>query len=143
MRLDYLCDFTLAYDEPGLTLVRPFAGHEGQGFGTGTGQVTGQRLSGTLRWANYPRMADDGVLLPDVRGVIATEAGPVLFEFRGHSVPTSPGADRRAVTAAVGFRAGHDEHRWLNHIVAVHEGFIDFATMSMSFPTYVCVTDAV
>lgn len=141
MRLEHLCDFSLEYDALGVALVRPYAGHEGQGFGTGTGRVTGERLSGDVRWANYPRMADDGVFLPDVRGVIATHAGPVLFEFRGHSVPVAPGSVRRAVTAAVAFRAGDDDHRWLNHVVAVHEGFIDFTTMTMSFPTFVCVAD--
>lgn len=87
MRLEYLCDLTLDYDEHGLLLLKPFAGHEGQAFGSGMGRAEGERLHGPVRWANYPRMRDDGVLMPDVRGVVDTEEGPVLFELRGYSLP--------------------------------------------------------
>lgn len=69
---------TLEYDEHGITLVRPFGGHEGQAYGGGTGRVEGERLSGEVRWSNYPRMT-------------------------------------------------------------VHDGTIDFTTMSTRFPVYVCI----
>lgn len=138
MQLEPLGTFDLAYDADGLTLVRPFAGHEAQGYGTGTGTFTGERISGSIRWANYPRMRDDGVLMPDVRGVISTSAGPVLFEFHGYSVGTEH-PTKRLVTSALVFRTDVEEHRWLNEAIAVHDGWIDFADMTTSFPTYLCV----
>ena len=143
MRLELLTTFTLAYDTGGLLLVRPFAGSEAQGFGTGTGEAVGERLHGPIRWSNYPRMNDAGVLMPDARGVITTDGGPVLFEFRGYSIGATPDAPRRTVTAAVTFRTEVDEHRWLNTAIAVHDGTIDFTTMTTEFPTYVCVPTSV
>lgn len=142
MRLEPLCTITLSYDADGLTLVRPFAGHEAQGFGTGTGRAVGERLSGPIRWANYPRMSDEGVLMPDVRGIISTEEGAVLFAFQGYSVAPTPDATLRTVTAAVTFRTSSEAHRWLNTTIAVHDGTIDFSTMATKFPTYVCVPTA-
>ena len=141
MRLEPLCVFSLSYDEDGLSLLRPFAGHEGQGFGTGVGEVVGDRLAGTVRWSNFPRMADDGVLMPNVRGVVSTDAGPVLFGFRGYSLPPEGATAVRSVVATVFFRAEVPEHRWLNHVIAVHEGSIDFADMTTRFPTFVCVPE--
>lgn len=142
MKLEPLCVFSLSYDSDGLTIVRPFAGHEGQGFGSGVGEATGDRLAGPIRWSNFPRMSDDGVLMPNARGIISTDAGPVLFGFRGYSLPAPAGQTRRAVTATIFFRAESDEHRWLNHAIAVHEGAIDFADMTTRFPAFVCIPDA-
>ena len=139
MKLEHLCEISLSYDDHGLTLIRPFAGHEAQGYGTGSGTVTGERLSGPLRWSNYPRGTDSGVLMPDVRGIITTDDGPVLFEFHGYSLPPDPGSQIRSVTAAITFRTDSDKHRWLNTALVVHEGSIDFATMTATFPAYVCV----
>ena len=141
MRLEPLCEFQLAYDEHGLTLIAPFAGHEGQGFGTGAGEVTGARLFGPLRWSNYPRMSDDGVLHPDVRGVISTAEGPVLFEFHGNSVAVHPDDTTRQINASVVFRTQAESHRWLNHALVVQEGAIDFTTMTTRLPTFVCLPD--
>ena len=142
MRLEPLCTITLSYDSHGLTLVRPFGGQEGQGFGTGTGEAIGDRLSGPIRWSNYPRMTDDGVLMPDVRGVIDTADGPVLIEFHGYSVAPSPDATVRTVTASITFRTESEPYRWLNKVIAVHDGTIDFETMATEFPTYICVPTA-
>lgn len=139
MRLEPLCVITLDYDDHGLTLVRPFAGQEGQAYGGGTGRVEGERLSGDVRWSNYPRMTDTGVMLPNVRGVIVTEEGPVLFKLQGYSVAPHEGATKRTVTASVNFRTESDAHRWLNQVIAVHDGTIDFTTWSTRFPTYVCI----
>ena len=41
------------------------------------------------------------------------------------------------------FRTEAEEHRWLNTAIAVHDGPIDFATMTAEFPTYVCTPTSV
>lgn len=139
MKLEHLCEISLSYDQDGLTFVRPFAGQEAQGYGTGSGTVTGERLSGPLRWANYPRRTDSGVLMPDVRGIITTDDGPVLFAFHGYSLMPEQGSSVRPVTSSITFRTESEAHRWLNTALAVHDGSIDFATMTATFPAYVCV----
>lgn len=138
VELEPLGTFRLRYDADGLTLVKPFAGHEAQGFGAGTGEIDGERLSGPIRWANYPRMRDDGVLMPDARGVIDAQGGPVLFELHGYSLATSVATTRRVV-ATINFRSEVERHRWLNDAIAVHEGSIDFTDMSTEFPAFICV----
>lgn len=77
--------------------------------------------------------------MPDARGLVATGDGPVLFEFHGYSVSPSPGANMRTVTASVVFRTESPSHRWLNTAIVVHDGTIDFTTMTTEFPTYICV----
>ena len=84
-------------------------------------------------------MTDTGVMMPDARGIISTEDGPVLFKLQGYSVVPFEGANRRSVTASVTFRTESDTHRWLNQVIAVHDGTIDFTTMSNRFPVYACV----
>ncbi|CAN5821188.1 hypothetical protein BH20CHL3_BH20CHL3_03860 [soil metagenome] len=54
MRLEYLCDMELVYQDAAglgakLLLIRPYGGEEGTGYGEGDGTVTGPRLQGTLR----------------------------------------------------------------------------------------------
>lgn len=78
MNIEELVELTLEYDGEDPVVLRPFGDHEGQGFGLGTGSAAG-RLTGDVRWANFPRRREDGVFLPDIRGVIATPEGPVLW----------------------------------------------------------------
>lgn len=141
MRLERLCEFRLSYDEHGFVLVAPFGGQEGQGYGTGTGAAFGDKLAGPVRWSNYPRLTDDGVFMPDLRGVITTPEGPVLFEIRGVSLPPEPGSTERKLTMSIVFRTQADEHKWLNHALAVQHGVIDAATRSIFLSTDVCVAE--
>jgi len=141
MHLEYLCEFVMSYDEHGFTVITPFAGQEGQGFGTGVGEAKGEKLSGPMRWSNYARMTDDGVFLPDVRGVVMTEEGPVLFELHGTSILPNPGDTMRNIAASVVLRAQADKHKWLNHSLVVQSGAIDFSTATVTVQTYVCSSD--
>jgi hypothetical protein len=136
MRFEYLCDIRLAYDEHMVVWVTPGGGEERQGFGMGAGEVVGG-LTGAVRWSNFPRLRGDGVPMPDVRGVIETAEGPVMFELRGYAERLQS-AGNRQVTASVHFKANADgPHAWLNHIVAIHEGHIT-PDGTTNFPTYVC-----
>ena len=60
----------------------PILGDEsGPGWGIGEGTVSGERLSGTIKWSNHPSLRSDGVALPDFRGVISTADGATLGGF--------------------------------------------------------------
>ena len=85
MRLDWLRDMDLAF-RGGFTLVRPYGGEEGAGYGEGRRAGDRPRLAGSIRWVNHPRRRSDGTMLPDVHGVITTdEGGSVLFAFAGRT----------------------------------------------------------
>ena len=77
MRLEHLCDMELVYQQTTLlddkfVLVQPYGGQEGTGYGEGDGIVTGERLTGTLRWVNQPHRRSDSTMLPNVHGIIRT-----------------------------------------------------------------------
>ena len=75
-------------------------GLEGLGFGRGDGTVTGE-ISGTVAWANYPRRREDGVWMPNLRGVITTADGSdLLIAVHGQSVQEKD-SGRRAILARV------------------------------------------
>lgn len=53
MRLEHLCDMQLVYRRESFgefALLRPYGGQEGRGYGEGDGIVTGEKLSGHVRW---------------------------------------------------------------------------------------------
>jgi hypothetical protein len=94
-----------------------------------------------VRCFNLPNVREDGVPLPCVHGVIETSGGPVLFEMHGYAGSLQNSGDR-PVTASVHFRADADgPHSWLNHVVAVHEGFIT-PESTARFPCYVCLPES-
>ncbi len=87
MRLIPLFDGELEFDEATEVGFATY-GDDGDWFGyvAGGGRVTGERLSGGLRWTNHPRRRADGVWLPDFQGVISTDDGvQILFSFRGYN----------------------------------------------------------
>ena len=139
MRIEELAELTLRYDGDDPVIVRPYGENERQAFGSGTGLATG-RLTGEVRWSNFPRRREDGVFLPDIRGVIATDDGPVLFELHGISLPPDE-RERRHLLGTVRFCTGVDAHRWLNDAVAVHEGSLDVDTGAIRLPVFVCRPD--
>lgn len=120
---------------------RPYAGKEGLGFGDGDGEVSGE-INGTLAWANYPRRREDGVWLPDVRGVIKTADGAeILVSVRGQSVAERAAGERRAILARVELTTDAAAYRWLNTCFLVGEGEIDEAGEEAWITAYVCVSD--
>jgi hypothetical protein len=66
------------------------AGIEGRGFLLAEGRSTG-RLSARYRAANFPPKRADGALVPELRGVLETDDGVILFEWQGLAVPTDSG----------------------------------------------------
>lgn len=126
MRLTHLCDIIMAHDGPP-TLVRSFGGEEGAVYGTGGGAVTGDRLRGAVRWTNHAHRRSDGVMLPDMQGVITTDEGAkVWFSMRGRTVwVTTPQGPLGNQMLLVLFEAEDERYRWLNDAVCMLEGTVD------------------
>jgi len=119
--------------------VQPYAGNEWEGFGTGAGQVTGDRLRGSMRWANQPRRREDGVWCPDLRGYLTSPDGAqILVEVRGLSIREKTEKVRRAIVAAVWFHAQDPKYRWLNYRMGIGEGEIDEETEEWWIRVYEC-----
>ncbi len=148
MRLEHLCDMELQYRDEWFgrfVLLRPYGGQQGAGYGEGDGTVTGQRLSGTLRWVNHPKRRDDGAMLPDAHGVIRTNDGALLlFSLQGRTVWVEADGKRKGrQLLMVLFESEDVRYRWLNDAVCVLEGVIDPEKLSMRSPVYVCLNELV
>ncbi|HEY7983015.1 MAG TPA: DUF3237 family protein [Ktedonobacterales bacterium] len=123
MRLEHLCDVEFAFDAPP-ALVRPYGTEEGAAFGQGGGTVSGERLRGTARWVNHPHRRSDGVMYPDMDGIITTESGStILFSMQGRTIwqQTTRGPAGNQLLRVL-FDAEDPHYRWLNGAVCVMEG---------------------
>jgi len=143
MRLEPLCRVSMAYADG--EWVRPFGTAEAAGFGWGEGSVSGDVLSGSVRWANAPRRREDGVWTPDLRGVIRTDDGAgILISMHGLSVEEDPPSlARRAILSRVELLSDHERYRWLNTSFVVGEGEIDEESEEWWVQTFVCVNEVV
>ncbi len=145
MRLEPLCEMTLAYrvDEgigSKFVLVRPFDGEEGAGFGGGDGTVTGEKLSGRVRWTNYPHRRSDGSMIPNVSGVITTDDGAqIVFTLLGGRAHFE-GAQADQLLL-VTFIAEDERYRWLNDAFCVLEGVYYAQSMDMIMRIYECINE--
>ena len=141
MQFEHLCDGEYRYDAPPI-VITPYGGREAVAFGGGDGWLTGERLSGTTRWSNFPRRREDGTFLPNVTGVIETDDGAtVLYETTGVSLAPPEGSTHRLVTSTVRFHADAEPYRWLNAVVAVEEGVVDAATGVLRTRIWVCAPE--
>ena len=128
MRLEMLCEIRMHYDPDStwLTPYKPYGGQQRIGFGTGGGEVSGDRIRGTIRWSNSPPRREDGVWCPNLSGVILTEDGArLVVRIRGLSIDEKAPGSRRAIGAAAWFQAEDQRYRWLNYVMGIGEGEID------------------
>ena len=142
MRLEHLCDMELGY-QGGFTLIQPYASEEGTGFGTGEGMASGDQLAGRIRWVNHPVRRSDGVMLPNVHGVITTGEGvPILFTMQGRtmSTQTTQGRQGQHLLTAL-FEAEDERYRWLNTTLCIAEGWQNPETLRFQFHVYTCLSD--
>jgi len=138
MRLEHFCDMEFRYDTAGFAVLAPFGGAEAQGYGVGTGTVTGDRLAGTIRWSNTPRRRGDGVLLPDTDGIIATSDGArVFFSMRGYSLAKATPVSR-VLLSSITFAADDERYAWLNTAFGVQEGDVDLGQGLIKASTFLC-----
>lgn len=140
VRLEHVCDMELAYQGV-FTLVQPYSGQEGAGFGVGTGIVSGEQMSGTVRWSHHPRRRSDGTLLLDAHAVITTEEGcHILCAWQGRTRTGSGPAQGISILAAF-FEAEDDAYQWLNQTICIAEGKHDPETLRLQLRFYACIPD--
>lgn len=144
MHIDRLCSMDLRYTSD-FHLARPYGNESGLGWGVGDGNVSGERLSGDVRWSNQPRRRGDGVMLPNARGVVSTpERAEVFFDLTGRTVFVDRDGENigRQLLMAL-FETEHERYAWLNNKVCVVEGAIDPERLTAHFEIYVCESDLV
>jgi hypothetical protein len=123
MKLALLCTLELDFDVRLDQLRTPH--RDGGIYGTGSGVLVGDRLSGRIRWTNHPRIRADGTTLPDMHGVIDVGHGStVVVQMSGVSMLLADGP-----------------HAWLNHELCVCEGAYDAARETGIFAIHQCVSD--
>jgi hypothetical protein len=147
MRLESVCEMRLTYRDTELedwtgklAMIRPYGGEEGSAYGEGDGFVTGEKLNGRARWVNHPHRRSDGVMLPDVHGIIRTDDGAMVhFGLQGRTVPGP--RERGAQLLTVIFESEDERYRWLNNSLCVLEGVIDPGGMKAN--VWACINDLV
>ena len=141
MRLEPLFAMDLDYED-GFFVIAPYGGTEGAGYGSGRGSVSGERVRGAVRWSNHPRRREDGVLVPDAHGMIETDDDArIVFHLGGYSTAVEGSPTTRAIVSPATFATDDDRYRWLNNVVAVGEGTIDFRTLRLRMQYYAVLTE--
>jgi len=124
-----------------LLLVRPYGGEEGTGYGEGNATFTGPKLRGTARFVNHPHRRSDGMMLPDVHGVLLTDDGAVIiYTMQGRTVFRD---QKGKPVGTVLFETEDDHYHWLNTTFCLLEGVLDVETLSVRARIYACVNELV
>lgn len=139
MQLELLCAMDLQYSGD-FHLARPYGNESGLGWGIGGGTVTGERLSGQVQWSNQPRRRGDGVMLPNVRGVISTGDGAEVFvDLTGRTVFLDvDGTTVGRQLLMTLFESEAENYAWLNNAVCMTEGAVDPVKLSAHFEVHLC-----
>jgi len=122
--LTHLFDANLQYEDALEPVVQ--LRDAGQLVGSGTGQVLGPRLQGTVRWSNFEQSEPDHCLLT-LAGEIRTDDGAVIhFDSRGFALPAT--ASSWNVASAVRLVVADARYQWLQTAPAVWAGEFDAAS---------------
>ena len=128
MKLQPLFEAEYRYESALDPVVLRAGGAPAQFLAEGSGRVWGA-LEGQVEWINAPALSEDGVLSPNVRGLIKLRGGGrVRYDTQGVSLPIDEErASLRRFVCSVRFytKAAGLEH--LNRAVAVEEGVIDLS----------------
>jgi len=143
MHVDRFCSMDLKYTD--FHMARPYGNESGLGWGGGEGTATGEQLSGAARWSNQPRRRGDGVMLPNVRGVITTREGAeVFFDLTGRiDFVEKDGEILGRQLLMTLFESEDERYAWLNNKVCMAEGTINPRTLTMHFEVHSCESDLI
>ena len=116
MRLEPLCTIDLGAPEDEASARAPGA-TEGTGLVMGDGAVSGERLSGALRYSRRVLTRGDGYGEVELQGLVTTAAGaPITLRASGNADATGWSI------LTVSFQAQDGDHRWLNGAICLAEG---------------------
>jgi len=141
MRLDKLCLLEFRYLDS--YFPKLYADQSGPGWGIGEGTVSGERLSGTIKWSNHPSLRSDGVALPDFRGVISTaDDAKVMVSLTGRTVFVPRGHQTVGRQLLMGlFESDDERYAWLNSEVCIAEGIHDPQDPPSRAEIYLCINE--
>jgi hypothetical protein len=125
MKLGLLFEGELLFDET-TEVGFPAYGDDGDwlAYVQGGGAVSGERLSGDVRWTNHPRRRADGTWLPAFEGVIKTnDLAEILFAVSGYNqgVADAYEYEHRSALAALTLASASPAYLWVNQVFAVIE----------------------
>ena len=100
-------------------------GSDGQLYGTMTGRLSGERVSGELRLTNLAPRRADNVNLPTLRGVLTTDDGALIWVELDGLATLRPADAARVFVTTFRFRTADDRYTWLNTVFGVLEGVLD------------------
>jgi hypothetical protein len=96
------------------------------------GTIEGERIRGKTKGsanADWLRVGPDGTGTLDVRALIETDDGALIFIHYSGRVDASKNG-RAPVYAAPLFETGDDRYRWLNLVQAIGKGSFDGTTLT-------------
>ncbi len=154
-RLEQLFEAELRY-QPGMEVVVPAEGREGELLGSGDGTIIGEKLRGRIRWSMftadcvYP-LVQAGVTPPPGQhlcttnpgGVIETDDGAqIWFDAKGYGLRGYDAARPHLwhLTMALQFSTTDERYHWLNTTLGVWEGEFDENTAQAHYRAYAEVT---
>ena len=144
MHLVPLCTMDLGY-VGGFHSARPYGNEAGIGWGIGDGTAAGDQLSGDVQWSNHPIRRGDGMMLPNLRGMVVTpDDHEVFFDLGGRTtwVERVDETLGRQLFAAF-FESEAEPYKWLNDEVCIAEGVIDPKHLTFHLDIHLCKNDLV
>lgn len=97
------------------------------------GTVTGERLSGAVKGnaaADWMRTSKDGVATLDVRVVVETDDGALIYITYEGRADWSEGPGTKPIYMAPKFETSDERYTWLNSIQAVGKGQLGAGTVT-------------
>ena len=97
------------------------------------GSVTGERLNGTVKGnaaADWMRTSKDGIASLDVRVVVETDDGALIYITYEGRADWSEGPGTKPIYMAPKFETSDERYTWLNAVQAVGKGQLGAGTVS-------------